>query len=75
MQCSMYAMNTSCSMGLARTITNPALPLLSCTTAPHRFEYVFDYVEGEPITEADAEGKHIIDPYTYATKFYRPNGY
>jgi hypothetical protein len=26
----------------------------------------------QPITEFDAEGKHVIDPYTYSLKFYKP---
>jgi len=39
------------------------------------FEYAYDYTEGEPISEADAEGKHIIDPFTYSTKFYKPSNY
>jgi hypothetical protein len=40
------------------------------------FEYVYDWfdpLEGPmPITEFDAEGKHVIDPYTYSLKFYKP---
>lgn len=36
------------------------------------FEYTYDYVAGEAIREADAEGKHVVDPYTYSLKFYKP---
>jgi hypothetical protein len=24
-----------------------------------------------PITEFDAEGKHVVDPYTFSLKFYK----
>lgn len=39
------------------------------------FEYVFDYFEGDAISEADAEGKHVVDPYTYDLKFYKSQSY
>lgn len=37
------------------------------------YEYVYAYEDQEPVTEAEAEGKHIIDPYTHALKFYKPS--
>jgi hypothetical protein len=37
------------------------------------FEYVEDYIATTPITEYDAEGKHIVDPFTYSLKFYKPS--
>jgi hypothetical protein len=36
------------------------------------FEHVYNYVAVEPISEADAEGKHFVDPYTFSLKFYKP---
>lgn len=45
------------------------------------FEYVYNWddplnaagkPEALPITEFDAEGKHVIDPFTYSLKFYKP---
>jgi hypothetical protein len=46
--------------------------VLLCLFAAGWFEYVFDYEAALPITEYDAEGKHVIDPFTYALKFYKP---
>lgn len=47
------------------------LPVLSCVLAGW-FEHVYAYVAVEPISEADAEGKHFVDPYTFSMKFYKP---
>lgn len=45
--------------------------VLACLLAVGWFEYVYSYESGLPITEYDAEGKHVIDPFTYALKFYK----
>ena len=36
---------------------------------------VYDYTEYDPITDAEAEGKHVVDPYTYDLKFFKPHQY
>lgn len=33
---------------------------------------MYGYIMGDPISEGDAEGKHIVDPLTYSLKFYKP---
>lgn len=36
------------------------------------FEFVSDYLDFGPISEADAAGKHVINPHTFALELFKP---
>jgi hypothetical protein len=36
------------------------------------FEFVSDYLDLGAISEADAAGKHVINPHTFALELFKP---
>ncbi len=69
-----------CSFTCTRTPLLQACPASFCPCPAGWFEFIWDYTlqkttDDKPviISEADAEGKHVVDPYTYSLKFYKPS--